>query len=1227
MPWQFWSLMAIFWLADASFAQNLAFTRATYLEHPAVGVVTSPLDNGRWVALNASGQAQLHRYTDASGTAATHRRPLATGVVRDLAMDRVQGHLVVGGDFGVQLLPPDGLGAVLWQDRDAVDRVAIAPHQTVATLSGNALAVYSPNGTRRARLVLADFIPRDLAVDPITRRVFVIGYRQATATLKTPVLRAFDLQGDQLILAWRGWDFPTTAIQSANLGADSEGLRLEIGDDRQLYFLGSFDGGNTVFARDPQSLDTPLDANRLINPDAFTNTSNTSGAKKFTVFGRLRGTDGQLERAQMLVTRLSAGGANSFTPTALAADALGNVFIGGSAAASLQNRDARTLNSQPVGAYTLGEMAVFSVTADFRTRRFWSPLTAPNDPDGAVGSVIAFTATGPRPAFVGTVTRPAAFTLDNEPYPQSPSGYFAVLDTVHTVTNPADSGPNTLRDVLNRVQHGDTVVFNLPTASVIPLDSELVIDKSVQIDGRDVPNLTLSGRDRTRLFRVASTVAQPVTLALRHLILSNGNAGDEPGGAIHTIGQRHTLILDSMTLADHQASEGGAIYSRFDGTLTVSRSRFLRNRALRGNREQAGGAIFFQGPDRLTVHDTEFTDNQGINGGAINNLAGRVVIERSRFVGNHVLAARFATGEIRDFLRGYGGAIYSDRVSPADDEAGGEMRLVNNHFENNRSRAAGGALYLYTGSRDQLTVINSRFLQNQAVGLIDANDVPRGEAGNGGALELQSDAMNRGLVITGSLFHGNRAVDRGGAVRLRNVPAYLYNNTFDDNRTTRTPTVNFSGGLGGALELSGGSTVRVALIGNTFSRNFAAWTGGAVLGAVDLLAENNIFDRNTTETFADATRALLSHVDSRNVRGGNNLQFPDNRGQTNNDAVPGGTQTADPRLAPLADNGGFTRTRALLAGSPALDGGNRAAIAVDRVDADGDGDVNEAAPFDQRGVGFARVVGATVDIGAFEGVGAPIAPMRGIATRGFVGSGEAQLFGGLALVGSGIKRFLITAKGPSLAEQNVVNPVADVRIALFRLGEPTVLVAENDDWATTANVGEIPAASRPTDAREAALLVDLGAGLYTPNVSGANGAVGIGLLEIYDLSPTVTGLRIQGLATRGMVGAGENQLIGGVALQAGSPNRLLITAKGPSISGVAGRLADPQLAIPAPFNVTNNDWRTTLRLGEIPENSRPTNDLEAAIVLDVDGGTAFTPIVSGGNGATGVGIVEMYELP
>jgi len=66
--------------------------------------------------------------------------------------------------------------------------------------------------------------------------------------------------------------------------------------------------------------------------------------------------------------------------------------------------------------------------------------------------------------------------------------------------------------------------------------------------------------------------------------------------------------------------------------------------------------------------------------------------------------------------------------------------------------------------------------------------------------------------------------------------------------------------------------------------------------------------------------------------------------------VPADSVRGDPRLLPLAYNGGATRTQALRGDSPGVDAGNNAA----------------ALASDQRGSGYPRVIGAAADIGAFE---------------------------------------------------------------------------------------------------------------------------------------------------------------------------------------------------------------------------------------------------------------------
>jgi len=80
------------------------------------------------------------------------------------------------------------------------------------------------------------------------------------------------------------------------------------------------------------------------------------------------------------------------------------------------------------------------------------------------------------------------------------------------------------------------------------------------------------------------------------------------------------------------------------------------------------------------------------------------------------------------------------------------------------------------------------------------------------------------------------------------------------------------------------------------------------------------------------------------------ISGPHNLVGVDNGGLPQYTIVADPRLAPLADHGRFTRTHALLANSPAVNAG---------------ADTSEFIT-DPRGDGFARNSGSAVDIGAYK---------------------------------------------------------------------------------------------------------------------------------------------------------------------------------------------------------------------------------------------------------------------
>ena len=133
--------------------------------------------------------------------------------------------------------------------------------------------------------------------------------------------------------------------------------------------------------------------------------------------------------------------------------------------------------------------------------------------------------------------------------------------------------------------------------------------------------------------------------------------------------------------------------------------------------------------------------------------------------------------------------------------------------------------------------------------------------------------------------------------------------------------------------------------------------------------------------------------------------------------------------------------------------------------------------------------------------------------------------------------------------------------------------------------------------------------------------------------PTPT--RLSNLSTRGRVGTGDDVLIGGFISDGATNSRFLVRGIGPSLPAtlVPTPLADPVLTLfdrNGTLVKTNDDWMIQAVASDLTAINRsglaPTNNAEAAIFADLAPG-AYTAIVTGKNGATGVALVEIYQLP
>lgn len=123
--------------------------------------------------------------------------------------------------------------------------------------------------------------------------------------------------------------------------------------------------------------------------------------------------------------------------------------------------------------------------------------------------------------------------------------------------------------------------------------------------------------------------------------------------------------------------------------------------------------------------------------------------------------------------------------------------------------------------------------------------------------------------------------------------------------------------------------------------------------------------------------------------------------------------------------------------------------------------------------------------------------------------------------------------------------------------------------------------------------------------------------------------RLGNIATRGVVGSGENVLIGGLIVIEGQKG-ILLTAKGPSLSarGVSTPVQNPQLQLflGSQLIASNKDWGTNTNAAQIAASGvAPTDNREAALQVTLEPG-AYTVVVSSEDASSGIGLVEVYGV-
>ena len=433
---------------------------------------------------------------------------------------------------------------------------------------------------------------------------------------------------------------------------------------------------------------------------------------------------------------------------------------------------------------------------------------------------------------------------------------------------------------------------------------------------------------------------------------------------------------------------GGGILNGGGGSVTLTNSTLSNNKAIGGSGSDngfagsngsvgQGGAIYSDGADVYVTGGT-FSSNSAIggqgtsgdvdagtggdaNGGAI-WANGDLTLKNVKFDNNAALAGD--GGSVRDYYASLpggsatGGAIYSASIEPS---------LTRCTFTKNTAiggshsgYGAGGAVYATNG----LNVTESTFDSNQVIGRdAEGLDPTTGGAAYGGAISVSGGV----LTIAGSTLSRNSAVAGrgtdavywrgyeepaadggnavGGAIAVA-APAFITRSTIAGNSVKGgaggygydpiyVPDGDGGDARGAGINAGAGLTLtactiagNTAIAGSTSQQGGGGADGQSVGGGVradgNLVFANNLIATNIAGNGPDVSGTAASQ--GFNLIGKSNGSSgwiaSDKRGTI---ASP-----LDPRLAPLAGNGGPTKTMALLSGSPAIDAGKAFGLTTDQ---------------------------------------------------------------------------------------------------------------------------------------------------------------------------------------------------------------------------------------------------------------------------------------------------------
>jgi hypothetical protein len=483
---------------------------------------------------------------------------------------------------------------------------------------------------------------------------------------------------------------------------------------------------------------------------------------------------------------------------------------------------------------------------------------------------------------------------------------------------------------------------------------------SVTIQGAGVGRTIIDGQKKDRVFDVRGTSPSSIRAVFQGVTIRNGEVSGHGGGIL--VGNADLVVRDSAVTGNGASESGGGVSNgAAPGTRNV---KVVRSTVARNVAGIDGGGVYAAGADTdiaFAVTDSAVWRNiAGDDGGGI--WATTANVTRSTISGNiagddggGIFAD--ATGNVTsstlngNSAAGGGGGVFASTTAKvtsstlSGNSAGGAgggvftfstANVTSSTLSGNKAGGGGGGLSAGTANVTNSTLSGNSAAGGGGLGAGTANVTNSTLSGNFAAGD-GGGVFTSIANVTNSTLSGNTAGRNGGGILAEN----------EANLTNATISGNTAGGNGGGIWAPAAELLNCTVVENM------AFTGGGLYHATggDFTLRNTIVALNLVGfmvTGADVSGVFASE--------GHNLigDGTDGLGFISTDIVGTRANPIDPKIGALKNNGGKTKTHALLAGSKAIDRGDNTILPLT----------------DQRG--FPRVKDgngdgiARVDIGAFE---------------------------------------------------------------------------------------------------------------------------------------------------------------------------------------------------------------------------------------------------------------------